>query len=152
MIYRLILFLILNFVSIGLSRFLGGAGPQSEWYIGMNTAPWTPSGIVIGISWTLLLISFSIYLSYLWPVAANKKLLLGLLLVYYVLSLVWNPIFFQYQQVVAGLLVIIGLTVIVGFFMFYYWSNPKVKSLFVVPYFLWLIFATSLNAYTLLKN
>ena len=152
MIYRLILFLILNFASIGLSRFLGGEGPKSEWYTGMNTAPWTPSGVVIGISWTLLLICFSIYLSYLWPIVENKKLLIALLVVYYILSLAWNPIFFQYQQVVAGLLVIIGLTVIVGFFMFYYWSNLKVKSLLVVPYFLWLIFATSLNAYTLIKN
>lgn len=152
MIYRLILFLILNFSAIGLGRFLGGEGPKSEWYLGMNTAPWTPSGLIIGISWTLLLISFSFYLSYLWPVVENKKLLLGLLIVYYILSLVWNPIFFKYQQVVVGFFLIAALAVVVGFLMFYYWSNVKLKSLLVLPYFLWLIFATSLNAYILIKN
>ncbi|MBO3099307.1 tryptophan-rich sensory protein [Gelidibacter sp. DF109] len=82
----------------------------------------------------------------------NKKLLLGLLILYYILSLVWNPIFFQYQQILAGLFLIIGLAVVVGFIMFYYWTNVKLKSLLVVPYFLWLIFATSLNAYILIKN
>ncbi|MBO3099306.1 tryptophan-rich sensory protein [Gelidibacter sp. DF109] len=56
MIYRLILFLILNFASVGLGRFIGGEGPKSEWYVGMNTAPWTPPGFVIGLSWTLILI------------------------------------------------------------------------------------------------
>lgn len=152
MIYRLILFLILNFASVGLGRFLGGEGPKSEWYVGMNTAPWTPPGFVIGLSWTLILICFSIYLSYLWPTVENKKLLLGLLILYYILSLVWNPIFFHYQQILAGLFLIIGLAVVVGFIMFYYWTNVKLKSLLVVPYFLWLIFATSLNAYILIKN
>lgn len=152
MIYRLILFLILNFASIGFGRLLGGEGPKSEWYGGLNTAPWTPPGLIIGISWTLILIFFSFYLSFLWPVVENKKLLLGLLILYYILSLVWNPIFFQYQQVLAGLFIITGLTVVVGFFLFFYWSNLKLKSLLVVPYFLWLIFATSLNAYVLIKN
>lgn len=152
MIYRLILFLILNFASIGLSRFLGGEGPKSAWYLGMNTAPWTPSGIVIGISWTLLLICFSFYLTYLWPTVEHKKLLLGLLVVYYLVSLIWNPLFFQYQQVLTALVLIAGLALLVGFIMVYYWSNLKLKSLLVVPYFLWLLFATSLNVYVIVKN
>lgn len=152
MIYRLTLFLILNFTSVGLGRLLGGEGPKSEWYAGLNTAPWTPPGFVIGIAWTLILICFSIYLSYLWPMVENKKLLIGLLILYYILSLVWNPIFFQYQQILAGLFLIAGLAVVVGFIMFYYWTNMKSKSLLLVPYFLWLIFATSLNVYILIKN
>lgn len=152
MIYRLIIFLILNFASIGLGRFLGGEGPKSEWYASINTAPWTPPGWIIGIAWTVLLICFSIYLTYLWSAVENKKLLLGLLILYYILSLVWNPIFFQYQHIVGGMLLITGLAVVVGFITFYYWSDVKLKSLLVFPYFLWLIFATSLNAYILIKN
>ena len=152
MIYRLTLFLILNFASVGFGRLLGGEGPKYEWYVGINMAPWTPSGLIIGICWTLILICFSVYLSYLWPLVSNRKPLIGLLLLYYILSLAWNPIFFQYQQVLAALFLITGLTVVVGFFMFFYWSNVKLKSLLVVPYFLWLIFATSLNAYILIKN
>lgn len=152
MIYRLILFLILNFTSIGLARLLAGKGPRSEWYSGIVTAPWTPPGLVIGISWTVILICFSIYLAYLWSVVENKKLLLGALILYYLLSLAYNPIFFYYHQVLAGLFIITGLTLVIGFFLFFYWSKLELKSLLVAPYFIWLIFVTSLNAYVLIKN
>ena len=152
MIYRLILFLILNFASIGLGRLLGGQGPKSEWYSGLETAPWTPSGLVIGVAWTVTMICFSIYLAYLWPVVENKKLLLGLLILHYILSLAWNPIFFYYQQVLAALFVITALTLVIGYFLFFYWSDLKLKSLLVLPYLIWMLLATSLNAYVLIKN
>lgn len=152
MIYRFILFLILNFASIGISRLLGGEGPKSQWYAGIDTAPWTPPGLVIGVAWTVVLICFSIYLAYLWPLVENKKLLLSLLILHYILSLVWNPTFFYYHQVLAGLFIITGLTLVVGFFMFYYWSQLEFKSLLVAPYLIWLAIATSLNAYVLINN
>ena len=152
MIYRFILFLVLNFASIGLGRLLGGQGPTSEWYAGLDTAPWTPPGLVIGISWTVTLIFFSIYLAYLWPVVENKKLLLGVLIFHYILSLAWNPTFFYYHQVLVGLFVITALTIVLGYFLFFYWSDLKLKSLLVVPYLIWMLIATSLNAYVLIKN
>lgn len=152
MIYRLILFLILNFTTLGISRLLGGEGPKSEWYAGLDTAPWTPSGLVIGVCWTVAMICFSIYLAYLWPVVGNKKLLIGVLILHYILSLAWNPTFFYYHQVLAGLFVITGLTVVIGFLLFYYWPELKLKSLLVAPYLFWMLIATSLNAYVFVQN
>lgn len=152
MIYRVILFLILNFTLIGLGRLLAGKGPKSEWYANINTAPWTPPGWAIGVSWTVILICFSIYLAYLWPVVENKKLLLGALILHYILSLVYNPTFFYYHQVLSGLFIITSLTLVLGFFLFYYWPKLEMKSLLVAPYFIWMILVTSLNAYVLVKN
>lgn len=152
MAYRLILFLTLNFTSLGLARFLGGKGPKSEWYLGLETAPWTPSGLVIGISWTVTMICFSIYLAYLWPVVANKKFLIGVLILHYILSLIWNPIFFHYHQVLTGLFVLTVFAVVIGFLLFYYWPELKLKSLIITPYLIWIAIATSLNAYVFLKN
>lgn len=152
MIYRLILFFILNFAAIGSGSLLAGKGPRSDWYKDLDKAPWTPPGWVFGLSWTLIMISFSIYLSYLWPSVENKEFLLGVLILQYVLNLAWNPIFFYYHQVVAGLFVISGLTIVVGFFLFYYWPQLELKSILIAPYFIWLLIATSLNAYILIKN
>lgn len=152
MIYRLIIFLILNFASIGLGRFLGGEGPKSDWYANIHTAPWTPPGLVVGLSWTVTLICFSIYLAYLWPLVGNRNLFIGILVLHYILAIIWNPIFFNYQQILGGLLVITALTAVVGFFIYYYWPKMEFKSLIILPYFLWLILATSLNAYVLVKN
>jgi tryptophan-rich sensory protein len=45
-----------------------------------------------------------------------------------------------------------GLTALIGFFLFFYWPELKLKSALILPYFIWLIIATSLNGYILLKN
>lgn len=152
MIYRLILFLILNFGSIGVGSLLGGKGPRSEWYANINKAPWTPPGWVFGASWTIIMICFSIYLAYLWPVVENKKMLIGVLILHYILNLAWNPVFFYFHKVLAGLFIISALTLVVAFIMFFYWPEASYKSLLMAPYLIWLVIATSLNAYTLLKN
>lgn len=152
MIYRLILFLILNFTTIGAGSLLAGKGPRSNWYANLDKAPWTPPGWVFGLSWTLIMICFSIYLSYLWPSVEHKKFLIGVLILQYVLNLAWNPTFFYYHQLIAGLFIISSLTIVVGFFLFYYWSTLELKSLLIASYFIWLLIATSLNAYILIKN
>lgn len=152
MLYRLIIFLVLNFASIGLGSLLAGKGPRSEWYAALDKAPWTPPGWAFGVSWTVIMICFSIYLAYLWPVAENRKLLIGILIVHYILNLAWNPTFFYYHKMLAGLFVITALTLVVGFFLFYYWPYLQCKSLLVAPYLVWLAIATSLNAYILIKN
>lgn len=152
MLYRLIIFLILNFGSIGLGSLLAGKGPRSEWYAGITKAPWTPPGWVFGASWTVIMICFSIYLAYLWPIVENKKLLIGVLILHYILNIAWNPIFFHYHQILAGLVVITALTLLIAFFAFFYWPQLQLKSLLIAPYLIWLVIATSLNAYVFLNN
>lgn len=152
MIYRLIIFLVLNFASIGFGSLLAGKGPRSEWYATIQKAPWTPPGWAFGVSWTIIMICFSIYLTYLWPNVANKNLLIGVLVLHYILNLAWNPVFFYFHQVLAGLIVISALTLVVAFFMFFYWKQMDFKSLLIAPYLIWLLIATSLNAYVYLNN
>ena len=45
-----------------------------------------------------------------------------------------------------------SLTIIMYTFLIRYWSFLKAKSLFVLPYAVWLTIATSLNAYILFYN
>lgn len=152
MIYRHIIFLVLNFATIGAGSLLAGKGPRSEWYAGITKAPWTPPGWVFGVSWTVIMICFSIYLAYLWPVAENKKLLIGLLALHYTLNLAWNPTFFKYHNLTAGLFIISALTIVIAFFLIFYWPELQLKSFLLSPYLIWLCIATSLNAYILIKN
>ena len=149
---RLVIFLIINFGALALGVALSGRGSSSDWYMGLNTAPWTPPGWVFGSAWATIMICFSIYLAYLWPQVENRNLLLILFAVQWILNVGWNPLFFYYNRVLAGLIVISGLTVLVGFFLFYYWPELKLRSLLILPYFGWLLIASSLNGYILLKN
>ncbi len=152
MIYRLIIFWLLNFGALGIGSFFTGPGVSSDWYANLAKAPWTPPGWVFGAAWTTIMICFGIYLAYLWPQVENKKLLIALYVIQLMLNISWNPVFFHFQQVLLGLIVISALTALVGVFLFYYWPTLKLKSLLILPYFIWLLIATSLNGYVLLNN
>ena len=44
----LIIFLIINFGALGLGVLLMQNGPETDWYLQLNKAPWTPPGWVFG--------------------------------------------------------------------------------------------------------
>ena len=44
MIIQLIIFLLLNFGALALGGLFTGSGVSSDWYNGLNKAPWTPPG------------------------------------------------------------------------------------------------------------
>lgn len=152
MTYRLIIFLLINFGALAIGGFFTGKGVPSAWYEGLEKAPWTPPGWVFGFAWTIIMICFTIYMAYLWPLIENKNLLIILFVVQWILNVSWNPTFFYYHNVLAGLFVIVSLTLLVAFFLFMYWPELRLKSIYILPYLIWLMIATSLNAYILIKN
>ena len=149
-LFRLILFLVLNFGALALGGFLQGKGSFDGWYQDLNKAPWTPPGWMFGAAWFTIMICFSFFMAYLTGV--NERLALILFVIQIILNVSWNPLFFKYHQVMASLLVISGLTILMTFFGIRFWSDLKLKTLLVLPYVVWLFIATSLNAYILLKN
>lgn len=152
MIYKLIVFLIINFGALAIGSIFTSKGVPSDWYIGLAKAPWTPPGWAFGFAWTMIMICFSVYMAYLWPVKENNGLLVALFIIQWVLNILWNPTFFYFHNALAGLFIIVGLTLLIGFFIYFYFSELKLISVLLIPYFIWLLVATSLNAYILIKN
>ncbi len=148
---RLVLFLILNFGALAIGSALMAEGPMGEWYTNLNKAPWTPPGWVFGAAWTTIMICFSFYMAY-WTALKNDTttyILYGLQLI---LNIGWNPAFFMFHQMGFALVVIISLTLLIAYFLFSNNRLLKTKSLLIVPYLLWLVIATTLNAYALMNN
>jgi tryptophan-rich sensory protein len=143
---------VLNFAALGIGGFFTGKGVPSEWYNNLNKAPWSPPGWVFGFAWTTIMICFALYMSYAWTKVSDLKLLVILFAVQWVLNIAWNPAFFYFHQVTIALIIISLLTVLVGYFLVSYWSDLKIYSMLIMPYFVWLLIATSLNAYILVKN
>ena len=147
----LALFLFINFSALGIGSWLMNSGPTSGWYLTLNKAPWTPPGWVFGAAWTTIMICFSIYLSYLMPFKGVNAFwfVFG---VQFILNVSWNYIFFNQHAIGFALIVIIVLSLVVGYYLFVFGKELKLKSLFIVPYFSWLLIAISLNAYSYIKN
>lgn len=152
MIKNIALFLVLNFIALAIGSQFTTGGVASDWYQNLAKAPWTPPGWVFGAAWTLIMICFAVYMAYLIQSAADKKSVLTLFAIQWVLNISWNPIFFHYQNVVLGLINITLLTLLIAYFLFKFKPLLQEKSLYIAPYFVWLIIATSLNAYIWLYN
>ena len=152
MLVRTIIFLIINFAALGVGSMFTGAGVPSEWYQELDKAPWTPPGWVFGAAWTLIMICFAIYMAYGWHQVNNKSLFISLFILQLIFNIAWNPVFFKFHAVLFGLVLITALTLLIVYFLFTYVGKFKYWSLLILPYFLWLLIATSLNAYILIKN
>lgn len=152
MIARIVIFLLLNFSALAIGGIFSSKGVPSDWYQGLEKAPWTPPGWVFGFAWTAIMICFSIYMAYVWPGVENKMSLIGLYLAQWLLNVAWNPSFFYYHQVGPALLIISLLTVVIACMLILYWGELAYRSALILPYLVWLVIATSLNGYIYLKN
>lgn len=148
-----LLFIVSNFGALGLGVFLMNNGADSDWYYNLNKAPWTPEGWVFGTAWFSLMLSYAVYMVKL--VAKfdmpNYKLI-SLYAVQWVLNVSWNYFFFNQHLIMIGLIVIISLWLLIGYFTFKYVKKLKYATLFILPYLVWMTIATSLNAYIVIYN
>lgn len=152
MLIRLIVFLIINFGALGIAGSFTSKGVPSIWYQGLNKAPWTPPGWVFGAAWTFIMLCFTVYMAYAWEKIEDKKILVTLFVAQWILNVLWSPVFFHFKETILGLVVISLLTIVVGMFLIGYWNKMRIKSLLVLPYFMWLLIATSLNGYVVFCN
>lgn len=152
MIKQFILFLILNFFALALGSYFTSDGVISDWYLGLNKAPWTPPGWFFGVAWTVIMILFAAYMANVWTKAQDKKRVLVLYGLQWILNVSWNPVFFHWHQAGLGLLVISGLLVLLLVMYSRFRPLIKNKSLLLLPYVAWIIVATSLNAYVVFAN
>lgn len=144
-------FLIINFGALALGTWFMQNGPQSDWYLSLNKAPWTPPGWVFGAAWTTIMLCFSIYMAYLVTTIPSTKVKL-LFAIQFLLNVGWNVAFFNQHLIGLGLIIILALTMVVTVFLYDFRKPMAFKSYLILPYFLWLCIACSLNLYVLLNN
>lgn len=152
MVVKIIIFLLVNFAALAIGGLLMGKGPVSEWYQELNQAPWTPPGWAFGVAWTTIMIAFSLFMAFAWNSSPNKGLLVTLFILQWILNVAWNPVFFNFHLTGWGLVIIVALTLLVGAMFFGYRSELGIKASLILPYLIWLIIATSLNAYIVFYN
>lgn len=133
--------------------FITGSG--MAWYKIIKLPAWTPPGSVIGAVWTVIFIlatiSTLIVYNQLQP-SKNLKLILAIFLVNAVLNVTWSLLFFGWHLIgpavwEAGLL---GLSVLALIVLI--WPASILASLLLLPYFLWVCFATFLTYNVWLLN
>lgn len=113
--------------------------------------PLSPPGIVFPIVWTILylLMGISYYLF-------RKEENFGTTsLIYYAqlgVNLLWSIVFFLFQWRLFSVFWILLLDFLVGWLLLLFYQKKKVSSYLLIPYFLWILFATYLTIGIYLLN
>jgi translocator protein len=149
-ILTIIGFTLLNFTGLALGSLWTDSGVNSDWYTNIIKAPWTPPGFVFGLAWTTIMIFFSVFMANLYERRDSKYT--QLLFISWILNISWNPLFFTLNWVWLSSVVIVLLTILLGYLIHQSRKEYKWMWLLLVPYFLWLNIATSLNLFVAIMN
>ena len=152
MLQKVIFFLVLNFGALAIGSYFTEAGATSDWYQNLEKAPWSPPGWMFGAAWTIIMIFFSIYMAHLLIAQRYVNKIIALYSIQWILNTAWNAIFFKFQMVFLGFMEILLLTGLIAYLFLNYWSTLKTKSIFILPYLMWLIIASYFNGYIFLLN
>lgn len=147
-----ILFFVLNFAALGFGVYLMDGGPLSDWYIQLNKAPWTPPNPAFGICWSVIMVCFTCYMTSLVKHHISAYLVWIIYSFQWVLNSGWNYTFFNQHYPFLSLIILLLLCSIIAYLLFNFMNLLKWNTLWIIPYFIWLIVAISLNAYIVVYN
>ena len=141
-----------------LGSFATVTGPGS-WYEAINKPPITPPGLVFPIAWTILYILMGISLFMVWSQPQKyrkdpekKKIALALFGLQLFFNILWSYLFFGLQSPIAGLFGIFVLVGLVAITIIKFYQLHEKAAYLLMPYLLWLCFATVLNLWILILN
>ncbi|MBN1157392.1 tryptophan-rich sensory protein [Candidatus Woesearchaeota archaeon] len=142
-IWKLVVSIILPF----LASAVGGlftASSVSTWYVDLTKPSFNPPSWVFGPVWTILYLMMGISLYLLWIKKSNRTafILFGIQLV---LNASWSILFFGLKVPLYALIEIIFLWFAILMTIIYFYKINKVSAYFLIPYILWVSFASVLN-------
>lgn len=120
----------------------------NDWYLALNLPSWVPSGQIIGIVWTIIFIFLTISILIFWNRAErNNKfwLITGMFLLNGLLNLLWSYLFFVENLVFLAFIEAILLALSVVVLIILLWSVSRLASVLLIPYALWVSFASFLT-------
>ena len=143
-------------VAVGVAAGLGGLAASSagSTYDALEQPAFAPPAWVFGPVWTVLYTLMSVAAWLVWRRRGEAPVRgpLAAYVVQLVLNAIWTPVFFGLYPAIGSpalwiaLVIILALDVTVLVTMIRFWKVSKAAAWLLVPYWAWVLFATTLNA------
>jgi benzodiazapine receptor len=137
-------------VCLGGGAASGLATPPGEWYASLAKPAWTPPPWVFGPAWTALYLMMAVAGWRLWrrrdARPREARVALVLFAVQLALNFLWTPVFFGMQAPGLALVVIFLLFAAIVATILAAWQACRTAAVLLVPYLVWVAFASALNA------
>lgn len=115
------------------------------WYRFLNKPSFSPPNFIFGPVWITLyfLMGISVYL--IWSARKNTKGALNLFWIHLFFNATWSIMFFGLKSPLLGLINIVILWILIVMVVYRFWKINRVAGLLLLPYLIWVSFATILN-------
>jgi translocator protein len=134
----------------GLAGAIGSFATFSNvktWYVTLAKPSFTPPSWLFGPVWTLLYIMMGVSLYLVWETPAQGKgAAYTFFFVQLALNALWSLVFFGAHSLTGGLVNILLLWVMILLTMSSFMKINQTAAWLLLPYILWVTFATLLNA------
>jgi tryptophan-rich sensory protein len=145
----LIVALLLPFLVVGISNAVTSSS-LSDWYPNLIKPAWNPPSWLFGPVWTVLYLMMGVSSWLVWREGPRHPAGVKQALVWYAVQLglnaLWSIFFFGMRQIGIALVDIIVLWITLLITIIKFWRIRPIAGWLMVPYLLWVTFATSLNS------
>lgn len=126
----------------------------STWYPTLIKPSWTPPDWIFGPVWSCLYMMIAVAGWLIYRAEYSKKRTVALM--FYgsqlALNFIWSFLFFSLRSPILGLIDIALLCLLISLTIIKAWPVRPLASLLLIPYLVWILYATSLNAGIWLLN
>ena len=133
---------------IGLLASFATQSSVDTWYAALNKPSFNPPNWVFMPVWTLLYVLMGIAAGIVWAKGFHHvwvKTALYHFAFQFLLNAAWSIVFFGLREPIWALMVIIMLIVLLGLTIRWFNVVSRTAAYLLIPYFLWVCFATALN-------
>lgn len=156
----LVAFLAINFAVAALGS-IATITQVGGWYADAEKAVWSPPNELFGPAWTVLYTLMAVAAWLVWREPnregssigrPNVRRPLTLYVIQLVLNALWTPVFFGLYPMIGvsalwlALAIIVAMDILVLLTMIAFWRVRRAAAVLLIPYWAWILFATTLNA------
>ncbi|MEP7145855.1 MAG: TspO/MBR family protein [bacterium] len=118
------------------------------WYAALNKPSFNPPGWLFGPVWIVLYLMMGISLFIIWKEDLKNKEVRSafiLFIIQLIFNAAWSVVFFGMHSIAGGLIVIAILWLLILFTIIRFKNISRTAAILLIPYLLWVSFATVLN-------
>lgn len=133
-------------LTLGLLSGFSTVDEIANWYRFIYKPSWNPPNWIFGPMWTTLYILMGIAVALIWQSSHQpKKRAIILFIIQFIFNLAWSFIFFNLHAIGWALAEILMMLLFIMLTIVSFYKINKTAAFLLIPYLLWVSFATVLN-------
>lgn len=145
---------VIAFIYVAGLGILGYSKPDA-WFEALNKPSAQPPDSLFAIIWLILFVLIAISGYYVWnnyKTKIRRNFFVVLYAINGVLVYLWSYLFLGQHNIISALFVMIGIVIVVELMILTAFSNKKSAAYFLIPYLIWVLYVTYLNATIFVLN